>query len=989
MPLGPSYYPSPWFSTAFVFPTSPTPEPQRARATLPTVGRQNRTPSRQLDEDHRQSVGPGHACRTQAGAEGDPLPIAPPSDSGTKESGRSDTQGGANPSRQESGCRGPSSSCGRWVLLNTVLSAKEGGPAQTGGQPPTPQQVHESGALQNGGDAHRAGPPAGGRLDDTTRSEGCVLRNSYPQAPPKISSIQMEKQGLSIPVPSIWSIDSSTHIHQGLASSNRFVERVGYQVCDIPGRYPHHEPGQGDGSPTDMDSNRPTGVPRISGQLREVRRGPSTGDCVSGISVEFDSKGGVATTTEVVADTRRSTAASVTGSSICESTGKLHRQAISCDTGHISSSPSLLQPSATETQGTSDIRLRQLDDHLTFSSGRSGVVDQQFGELEWEDHSSDNPRDRDRDRCLQDGLGSVLQWRFHGRLLVSGRENSSHQCTRIDCGDIRSASLLQGQEGNFCAVEIGQCYSCGVCQQNGRDEIPLVDTIGKGFMALVSTTAHPSQGTALTWETQLHGRFSFSPLTGQIRLDSRSGVILHDQHHLGSLGDRSVCNQIFYSPSTFCQLASRSNGGGNGCFSPELEHFHRICTPTLVPNFTGPFQGSVTSRNIGGSGSALANSSLVPAIASNAHRLSHPASPTARSSGAVPQLRLLTDEQSASTNCLQGLRMRFKAEGIPEEAIDLILASWRTKTEANYDSAWRKWQAWCSAENTNPFAADSSHILGFLAKEFQDGKQYRSLNYYRSAISSAHLPIDGFPVEKHPLVCRLLKGVFNLRPPLPRYDYTWDVTKVTSFLRDLGDNKQMTLKGLTQKLAMLLALVLAHRSSGLARLTLQGRRFTPEGILLATKGIAKHTRPGQEENLQPVTIPMFKEDRRLCPVECLKAYIAATSQFRKTEESQQLFLSYQAPHKPVQSCPIARWIKQILKASGLDTEVFSAHSTRGAASTAAAMAGMSTQQIMARAGWSSADTFCRHYYRPPAEAANAVNFGQAVLKDTTNMQRTC
>ena len=39
MSLGPSYYPSPWFSTAFAFPTSPIPEPQRARATLLTVGR--------------------------------------------------------------------------------------------------------------------------------------------------------------------------------------------------------------------------------------------------------------------------------------------------------------------------------------------------------------------------------------------------------------------------------------------------------------------------------------------------------------------------------------------------------------------------------------------------------------------------------------------------------------------------------------------------------------------------------------------------------------------------------------------------------------------------------------------------------------------------------------------------------------------------------------------------------------------------------------
>ena len=89
----------------------------------------------------------------------------------------------------------------------------------------------------------------------------------------------------------------------------------------------------------------------------------------------------------------------------------------------------------------------------------------------------------------------------------------------------------------------------------------------------------------------------------------------------------------------------------------------------------------------------MENSSLVPSTALNAHRHSHPASSAARDSGTIRQLRLPNDEQSASINRLQGLRMRFEAEGISEEAIDLILASWRSKTEANYDSAWRKWQA--------------------------------------------------------------------------------------------------------------------------------------------------------------------------------------------------------------------------------------------------------------------------------------------------------
>ena len=167
------------------------------------------------------------------------------------------------------------------------------------------------------------------------------------------------------------------------------------------------------------------------------------------------------------------------------------------------------------------------------------------------------------------------------------------------------------------------------------------------------------------------------------------------------------------------------------------------------------------------------------------HMLVEPPILQAGDSGAITELRLLAHGQNTSTNRVQGLRMRFKAEGISEEAIHLILASWRDKTTSNYNSSCKKWQSWCSATNTNPFAVDLREVLGFLAKQFEEGRERSSLNCYRSAISSAHLQI-GYPVGKHPLVCRLLKGVFNLRPPLPRYEYTWDVKTVTSFIKGLG-----------------------------------------------------------------------------------------------------------------------------------------------------------------------------------------------------------
>jgi len=94
-------------------------------------------------------------------------------------------------------------------------------------------------------------------------------------------------------------------------------------------------------------------------------------------------------------------------------------------------------------------------------------------------------------------------------------------------------------------------------------------------------------------------------------------------------------------------------------------------------------------------------------------------------------------------------------------------------------------------------------------------------------------------VGQHSLVVRLLKGAYNQRPPQPKYCHTWDVSQMLLYLSNLGSNDSLSLKLLTQKLAMILALVLGHKFSDLVRLSLDGCTYTPEGVVLPCKGLAK------------------------------------------------------------------------------------------------------------------------------------------------------
>ena len=143
---------------------------------------------------------------------------------------------------------------------------------------------------------------------------------------------------------------------------------------------------------------------------------------------------------------------------------------------------------------------------------------------------------------------------------------------------------------------------------------------------------------------------------------------------------------------------------------------------------------------------------------------------------------------------------------------------------------------------------------------------------------------------------------------------------------------------------------------------LLGIKFSADVAEVQCKGLSNTARPGQEKIFQAVTISCFKEDTSLCPVSCLIAYEKGITTLRG--DTGQLFLSSVAPHRPVSSSTISR----------CSTE-FTAHSTRAAFSTAAALNGVSIREVMERACWSNEDTFCKYYCRPSAQAKLATIMG--------------
>ena len=311
----------------------------------------------------------------------------------------------------------------------------------------------------------------------------------------------------------------------------------------------------------------------------------------------------------------------------------------------------------------------------------------------------------------------------------------------------------------------------------------------------------------------------------------------------------------------------------------------------------------------------------------------------------------------------------MRSEGYSPDAADLILASWRGSTQRAYATYISKWKQFALSQNFDPDLPSPPRVANFLAHLFQEGASYSAINTARSALS-AYLPlVNNCTVGNHPSVCKLVKGVFEKRPALPKYADTWDVKDVLKYLKLCVPLEKLSLKEITLKTCTLLSLVTGQRGQAIHSLACSDLRFSDSKCIIQYSAKHKTTKPGF--HTAPCELLVYS-DPDLCPVRTLQHYLQRTKPLRK---GHQLFNSYEKPHGPVTRQTFARWVKTVLELSGI--EQYAPHSARAASCSAANNKGLPLENILKAAGWASSRTFARFYKRDLS--ADTQNFGQSVL----------
>ena len=316
--------------------------------------------------------------------------------------------------------------------------------------------------------------------------------------------------------------------------------------------------------------------------------------------------------------------------------------------------------------------------------------------------------------------------------------------------------------------------------------------------------------------------------------------------------------------------------------------------------------------------------------------------------------------QPSPQNCRLEIMRQSKAfEQLSEEAKDILEKRERVRTTKTYQSAWKSFCNWCSERGKNSSEYSLPNAINYLTE--LSTKTPKSVKTHRTAISSTWkiLHPDCELLGENQIIKCLIQG-FNEkfpRKPISKNE-CWNPILLLQACAKV-DNNTTSLRDLSMKTATLLALATHWRpKSDLERIKLEDVEIYGEYMYLTA------TQP-KEGDFKRIKIHKIN-NIKICPIQCIIAYINATNNLRN-DETKNLFISSKKPYGNAKSDTIGNWIKGMMQKANITANV---HSTRSVSSSAAINSGIKEDIILKKGNWKNKNTFLRHYYRPTFKEPN-------------------
>jgi len=285
---------------------------------------------------------------------------------------------------------------------------------------------------------------------------------------------------------------------------------------------------------------------------------------------------------------------------------------------------------------------------------------------------------------------------------------------------------------------------------------------------------------------------------------------------------------------------------------------------------------------------------------------------------------------------------QFDIKNTSEKAKKYILHAKANNTIKSYKSDWKDFVAYCQERNVSCLSADVSTIANYVA-DMAETKKVSTIVRRLSSISQAHQaagsesPTFAFGVKA------VVKGIKKTKGTMPNKKTAAVIEDIRAMINTLGGK----LIDIRDRALILIGFAGAFRRSELVSIEMDDIEFNRDGLTITLK----NSKTDQEGQGFKKGIP-YGSHSDTCPVRSLQDWLQAAKimngpLFRRMNRHGQVETT------ALSDKAVARIVKKLVEAAGLDEKKYSGHSLRSGLITTAANRGVDERSIMKQSGHKS------------------------------------
>ena len=557
------------------------------------------------------------------------------------------------------------------------------------------------------------------------------------------------------------------------------------------------------------------------------------------------------------------------------------------------------------------------------------------------------------DRCLQGGLGnSRSKQRKLSRSLDSERDRKPHKCPRIG-NDTKGSIAARSIKPN--SSSLVRQRGLNKCNSKTRISLPRAAKDNAKSTRGNVDKEHIHISKACSREEQCSSRRPIKNSRDCLRVaDPRPRIQKIRAPPRNKTADRSICITSESQAGEVRLPFLLPNSVGNGRPEHRLES---VSTDLSISPSRPLTNCSRETTFIPGRRNSYPQSG--GALQENApHEMSEEGVATEASS--VPRgsggTALASELRTLSR--LEFLERCYHRAYGPEVAQDLV-NSIRRSSQRQYESAWKRFQAWLPPSETS---IDRALILKYLS-HLGKSLAVKTVLVHRNAL---RLPLEAaFDIDfSHDHFSLLTRAQFLRNPPKQKIVPSWSLEEALNNLERKTLNPVEPLTCLYKAL-FLLAAASANRVSELAAICRKDISFRNNSVNLGFKPDFLFKNQSLEHVPSNLEIPAL-ENSALCPISALRDYIAITS-----DTSVETLFVHPKTGNALNAGGISYWLVKAISWLLPNCKAL-AHDVRKLSTSFAWYRGVPASEIIKAGSWKTLLTFIKKYLMPTQEAGRFV-----------------